>query len=281
MIALLAASWFSVVQSTPKAVSLRGCAECAGEPDDVCEVRPGVQMAPLEDAPLVANGRIRLLRPSAEAACAVPLAKALAKLDIAAVRMAQSPPSAALLESVQLKRAVRGWPSRRKEPVQATPDRAALRLAYVCPASEKGWPAAKAPGPCDFWLLAVNSSGEPDLAGASFELANAPKWTHAFDRDAILDESLFVAAPPPPAAPKVAPVEKHACADAAREKTATLDRFDQWDAQIRRSSQPSLNRATLTLGATRWTGHCQELEVLRAALEKQLECAVAVEGVCE
>jgi hypothetical protein len=280
MMVLLAAAWFSVVQATPHKVSLRGCAECAGEPDDVCEVRPGAQTAPLDDVPLVANGRFRLLRPSAEAACAVPLAKALAKLDIAAVRMAQSPPSAALVEAVKL-RAVHGWPSRKNAAAQATPDRSALRLAYVCPASEKAWPVTKALGPCDFWLLAVNAAGEPDVSATSFQIANAPKWEHALDRDAVLDESLFVSAPPKPAVVAAKEKEKRTCADAAREQTATLDRFDQWDAQIRKAPASSLNRATLTLGATRWTGHCQELEVLRAALEKQLDCAVAVEGVCE
>ena len=61
MIAVLAAAWFSAVQYTPHAVSLRGCAECKGEPDDVCEVHAGAQLAPLDEYPKPAGGRIHLL----------------------------------------------------------------------------------------------------------------------------------------------------------------------------------------------------------------------------
>jgi hypothetical protein len=62
---------------------------------------------------------------------------------------------------------------------------------------------------------------------------------------------------------------------------ATLDRFDQWDQHIRGDGQPSLDRASFTLRSALWSGHCQEMDVLRAALERQLECTVAVEGRCE
>src|SRR5205807_6775426 len=39
MLLLLAAAldWFHVYQYTPKAAALRGCSECKGEPDDLCE----------------------------------------------------------------------------------------------------------------------------------------------------------------------------------------------------------------------------------------------------
>jgi hypothetical protein len=71
-----------------------------------------------------------------------------------------------------------------------------------------------------------------------------------------------------------------ACGDAARAHTATLDRFDQWDLQIRGATRASLDRATFTLDAPAWTGHCQELDVLRGVLEQQLSCSVAVSGIC-
>ena len=46
-IAVLAAAeapdWFRVHQYAAKPAAMRGCSECQGEPDDLCEVRPGAQ----------------------------------------------------------------------------------------------------------------------------------------------------------------------------------------------------------------------------------------------
>ncbi len=46
-LALVAAAeapdWFRAWQYAAKPGSLRGCSECQGEPDDVCEVRAGAQ----------------------------------------------------------------------------------------------------------------------------------------------------------------------------------------------------------------------------------------------
>jgi len=296
MIALAAAAWFSAVQYAPHAVSLRGCAECKGEPDDVCEVSAGALVQPLDEYLPPVNGRVRLLRPSAETACAVPAPKVLgpkAALELAAVRMAPAPPSQALIEGVRLKPPIRGWPQRHNAAVAAAPDRSALRLSVVCRAADRGWPlhALGAANSCEWWLLAVDAAGKPDLAGASFALAEpafaaGSKWPAAFDRGAPLPESLFVSAPPPPPPPALSPVATappapSRCGDGARERTATLDRFDQWDRQIRGDARPSLDRASLTLRTALWTGHCQEMDVLRTALERQLECTVAVEGRCE
>jgi hypothetical protein len=295
-----APDWFRAVQYAARPAALRGCAECAGEPDDVCEVRAGAQQAPLDDYAQQrwpARDRIRLLRPSAEAGCAV-AAKSLfgprATVDLAAVRMAPSPPSQALLDAVQLRAPVHGWPrppQRREKAAASTaaPDRASSRLAVVCWPAERGWPARELDGAnsCEWWLLPVTAAGEPDLAGASVALAEPafpagdPKWARAFDRTAPLDESLFFAAPAPqPQASATRPAPTR-CGDAAREHAATLDRFDQWDRQLRGAEQPSLDRTTLTLGAAAWAGHCQELEVLHAALERQLDCTVALEGTCQ
>ena len=294
MIVLVAAAWFAAVQYTPRAVSLRGCAECKGEPDDVCELRAGAQLAPIDEYPRPANGRIKLLRPSAENACAVPAQKIVgprATVELAAVRMAATAPSAALLEAIHLKAPTRGWPRRRSaEPIAATPDRAALRLSVLCRPAERGWPnrALGAANSCDWWLLAVDGNGQPDLAGASFALAEPPfaagtKWPAAFDRNVALSETLFASAPaaPAPAAAAPAPSAPSRCGDGARERTATLDRFDQWDQQIRGDAQPSLDRVSFTLRSALWSGHCQEMDVLRSALERQLECTLAVEGRCE
>jgi hypothetical protein len=308
MLAAAAADGFRAVQYTAKPVSLRGCADCKGEPDDVCEIRPGAQVLSFEEYARLrwpAPGRIKLLRPSAEAGCAVTV-KALfgprAPVELAAVRLAASPPSTALLEKLRLRTAVRGWPHRPPRHVDAAiaaaPQRTALRAAVVCWPSEHGWPMAAAAHPesaaaldatnsCEWWLLSVNAAGEPDLSGASFAIdepafaAGAARWAHAFDIAAPLDESLLAGAPAPaplPAPVAAAPVAR--CGEAARERTATLDRFDQWDLQIRHASTPSLDRAALTLPAASWSGHCQELEVLRAALEQQLECSLTVEGHC-
>ncbi len=298
MIAILAAiGWFQAVQYTPRPVSVRGCAECRGEPDDVCEVRAGAQMEPLEEYPRPVAGRIKLLRPSAETACAVPAQKIVgprAVIELAAVRMAATPPSPALLETLHLRPGVRGWPRapqrRNAETVPAAPDRTTLRLSLVCWPSEKGWPnrALGAANSCEWWLLALDGAGAPDLSGVSFAVAEpaffaGSKWAAAFDQGTALAESLLVAlpaapAPAPPAAPAAAPAR---CGDGARERTATLDRFDQWDEQIRGETRPSLDRGSLMLRSALWTGHCQEMDVLRAALERQLECTLAVEGRCE
>jgi hypothetical protein len=70
------------------------------------------------------------------------------------------------------------------------------------------------------------------------------------------------------------------CGDAGRARAATLDRFDQWDLQIRGATRASLDRGSWKLDAAAWSGHCQEFDVLRAALEQQLACAVAVFGQC-
>ena len=294
MIALFAAiGWFYAVQYAPRPVSLRGCAECRGEPDDVCEVRAGAQLQPIDEYPRPAAGRIKLLRPSAETACAVPAQKIVgprAAIELAAVRMAIAQPSAALLESLHLRPPIRGWPQRRHaETIAAAPDRSALRLALLCWPSDRGWPnrALGSANSCEWWLLAVDGSGAPDLSGASFQLAEqafaaGSKWPAAFDKNAPIAESLFINATPPPApAPVAAPSAPGRCGDGARERTATLDRFDQWDQQIRGDAQPSLDRASFTLRSPLWSGHCQEMEVLRAAVERQLECALAVEGRCE
>jgi hypothetical protein len=294
---LLAAGWFQAVQYAPRAVSLRGCADCRGEPDDVCEVRAGAQSKPIEEYPRPLAGRIRLLRPSAETACAVPSQKlvgARAVIDLAAVRVAAAEPSVALLEAIRPGAAVHGWPRapplRGAESVAATPERSGLRLAVVCWPSERGWPsgALSQVNACEWWLLAVDRAGEPNLAGVSFPLAQSAfaagtRWPAAFDKAAPLSEAVFAgapqpSAPPAPAAPSAGPVR---CGEAAGERTATLDRFDQWDRQIRGDSRPSLERASFTLRSPLWSGHCQEMDVLRAALEQQLGCALQVEGRCE
>jgi hypothetical protein len=220
------------------------------------------------------------------------LAGPRAAVELAAVRMAGAEPAAALLESVPLKAPIRGWPRaparRSAETIAAAPDRSALRLAVACWPSERGWPnrALGAANACEWWLLAVDARGEPDLAGASFQLAEpafaaGTRWPVAFDKSAPLADALSVAARPAAVPAPAAPSAPAPCGDGARERTATLDRFDQWDRQIRGEPQPSLDRGSLTLRSALWSGHCQELEVLRAALEQQLDCALAVEGRCE
>src|SRR5438067_7787167 len=305
VIALLAAApeWFRAVQYTPRATALRGCADCQGEPDDVCEVRAGAQLLPLDEYTKQrwpAPGRIALLRPSAENGCAVP-AKSLfgtrSAVELAAVRLAAVPPSQPLLDSLSLKAGIRGWPHKPQQRASDAPaaggaDGNLVRLGVICWPSERGWPMPSRDlgrnNPCEWWLLAVKPDGEPDLQGFSFALDQAPfpagdaRWAQAFDRARVLDESILLGAPPPPAATKApAAIAPHRCGETAREQAATLDRFDQWDLQIRRAAQPSLDRASLTLDSPAWAGHCQEMEVLREALEHQLECTVAVEGACQ
>jgi hypothetical protein len=92
--------------------------------------------------------------------------------------------------------------------------------------------------------------------------------------------SLSLAVPSPESAPPAHPVPRGECGDAARAHAATLDRFDQWDLQIRSATRASLDRGSWTLDAAAWSGHCQELDVLRTSLEQQLACAVAVSGHC-
>src|SRR5206468_3552537 len=151
---------------------------------------------------------------------------------------------------------------------------------------------------CELWLLAVKpQTGEPDIEGISFPVTAAfaagdPRWRKAFDRAAPLDDSLVlgdltspqvasaeraVEAPPPPPI-QMAPAAR--CGDGARKKTATLERFEQWEAHVLGTTRRSLDRDGWTINAAAWSGHCQEMDVLRAALEQQLGCAVARKGPC-
>jgi hypothetical protein len=293
MILLLLAllDWFSVYQYAPRNLVLRGCSECKGETDDVCEVRAGAQVRRLDEIRGAADGRVYLLRSRADPDCAVPM-KALLQspLELAAMRVARAAPSQALLD--RAKPAVKGWPrapqKRKGEPASpaAKPQRSALRLSLVCWASEQGWPRAglDASNPCEWWLLPLKD-GEPDLSAASFPLESKPfsfgdsRWSRAFDPAAALDDSVLLgeAAPPPPepAAPAAVPL----CGDAARARTAVLDRFEQWEAMIR-GARASIDPATWTLNAAAWSGHCQEMDVLRGALEQQLGCVLTQQGHC-
>lgn len=308
LVALLLASDVRVVQYAPRAAVLKGCAECREQPvDDACEVRAGFAIQPIDDYAKdrwPAPGRLKLLRSKAEPDCAVP-AKVLlgprAQVKLLAVRMESAPPAAALLD--KLGPGVDGWPQGQASGlrlqasghlptpsppmISRQPDRAALREAVICWPSERGWPQAvardarplDASNRCEAWLLSVNpDTGEPDPDGASFRLRQA---------------SFAYAAPEPaaPAPPREAPAPAARepapkaqapphCTDAARAQSATLDRFDQWDRQIRSATRASLDRGAWTLDAAAWAGHCQELEVLHAAIEQQLSCAVALLGRC-
>src|SRR5207248_8447733 len=141
---------------------------------------------------------------------------------------------------------------------------------------------------CEWWLLPVKPTGEPDVEAASFPLGGRPwpaefsygdgRWARAFDRGSPLDDAVLLGEgpaqePPPPAPiPAVDPppgttsAAAARCGDAARAKSATLDRFDQWDSQLRGSPRRSLDRDSWTLNAAAWAGHCQELDALHAAL---------------
>ena len=70
------ADWFRAIQYTSRPnLVLRGCSECQGEPDDVCEVRKGAQVQALEQYARQrwpAPGRMKLLRSRADPDCAVP-----------------------------------------------------------------------------------------------------------------------------------------------------------------------------------------------------------------
>ncbi|HEY6050807.1 MAG TPA: hypothetical protein VIZ58_06125 [Thermoanaerobaculia bacterium] len=208
---------------------------------------------------------------------------------------------------------VQGWPvapSRRKpeHAVRAQAQRSSGRLAVVCWPSEQGWPAPAAPGTdgqsdpgpgnaCEVWLLPVKpQTGDPDLSGVSFPATAAfsagdPRWAKAFDPKVPLDDSILLgsAAPPPaqaarpvePAPPPAPPAAAIArCGDSASRKTATLERFEQWEAQVLGTAHTSLDREGWTLNAAAWSGHCQEMDVLRAALEQQLGCTLARRGPC-
>ena len=301
--------WFRAFQYTPETVRLRGCAECAGEADDVCEVQRGFQTRRLEEyahGRWPAKGRQKLLRPSADPDCAVSDA-ARGSVELAAVRLAGGPPSEALAQRALVASAVRGWPrapGKKRGGETAPLDRAALRPGLVCWPAEKGWPAPAAVATdaraaldaknrCEWWLLSVQArSGEPELGGASFPLTSEafaygdPRWRRAFEPGSPLDESMFLGdAAAPEKQARTAPPEAKAppgrCSEAAAARPSTLDRFEQWEARIRgKQGAPSLDRQAFTLDAAAWSGHCQELEVLRAVVEEQLGCALKQEGRC-
>jgi hypothetical protein len=312
-----APDWFRAVQFAAKPAALRGCSECQGEPDDVCEVRAGALSRSLGEStalPSPAPDRVKLLRSKADPDCAVRAATlfgARGTIELAALRLARTPPSAALVDRFAVRLAVAGWPrapQRRKGQrlVALAADRAQLRTALVCWGSERAWPAAElAPATlCEWWLLPVRSDNEPDLARPSFPLVAGrdhwpekfrfgdPRWIRAFDRTAPLDESILlggepraepqVAAAPPPAPPPPVVAAQPAvprCGAEGHVRTAVLDRFDQWEAGIVGPPR-SLDRTAWTLDVAAWSGHCQELDVLRSALEQQLGCALAQEGRC-
>jgi hypothetical protein len=314
-----APDWFRAFQYTSKATTLRGCSECQGEPDDVCEVRAGAQSRGLVEYAAQrssAADRVKLLRSKADPDCAVRVTALFAPrgvVELAALRMSRTPPSAALLDRFGVRFAVPGWPrapQRRngQHLATASPDHASLRAALVCWGAERAWPSVDL-GPanrCEWWLLPVRADNEPDLAAASFPLIAGRdrwpeafrfgdgRWSRAFDRTVPLDESTLLgeeprtpsqtaaapaAPPPPPPAVTSPPVAIARCNGDGRVRTAVLDRFDQWEAQIV-GPRRSLDRTAWTLDTAAWSGHCQELEVLRSALEQQLGCALAQEGRC-
>jgi hypothetical protein len=307
-----APDWFRAFQWAAKTASLRGCAECEGEPDDLCEVRAGMQSRPLDeyrrDRPPLPD-RVRLLRARADPACAVQAAALFGPrsgVEIAAIRMARAAPSPSLIDKLQVRFALAGWPrapNRRKgqQPAAGVPDRAGLRLALVCWGAERGWPSTDLGhrNPCEWWLLPVRAEGDADDARASFAVLSRPdgwpeafrfgdaRWPRAFDHASPLEDAILIGeepAPPEPAAPVAAapppPRQEPArCGSETPARPAVLDRFDQWEAQVV-GARRSLDRGTFTVDAAAWSGHCQELDVLRAALEQQLGCALAQEGHC-
>jgi len=310
-----AEDWFRAYQYAAKAQTLRGCSDCAGERDDVCEVPAGVLSQPIGEyaqARWPAAGRLKLLRSKADPDCAVPaygvkgILGGHAGVELAAIRLARGAPSPALLDRVAGAAAVQGWPVapwRRKpdQVVRALPQRTAEHLAAVCWPSEQGWPASETDGPgpgnsCELWLLPVKpQTGEPDLSGVSFPVttpfsAGDPKWAKAFDPNVPLDDSLVLDGAPAPVAPAqiahraepapAVPAPFARCGEAARKKTATLTRFEQWEAKVLGAAHHSLDQQEWTLDATAWSAHCQEMDVLRAALEQQLGCTIPRRGPC-
>jgi hypothetical protein len=315
-----AEDWFRAYQYAARTQTLRGCSDCTGERDDVCEVPAGVLSLPIGEyayARWPAQGRLKLLRSKADPDCAVPAFGARGLLggrsgvEIAAIRLARVAPAHALLERFGEAAATRGWPvapSRRKpdQMIRAQAQQSAERLAVVCWPSEQGWPAPAAgadgqsdPGPgnsCELWLLPVKpQTGEPDLSGVSFPATTAfsagdPRRAKAFDPNVPIEDSLLVGGSPPqaraarpaeplPPSPAPAAVAVARCGEVARKKAATLERFEQWEAQVLGAAH-SLDRQEWTLNAAAWSGHCQEMDVLRAALEQQLGCTIARRGPC-
>ena len=108
--------WFKAVQYAPAQASLRGCSDCQGEPDDVCEVRPGALSRPLADYDQkrwAGGERVRLLRSKADPDCAVPAGAfyaARSHVELAAIRAARTAPGPAVIEKLAGKSAVAGWP---------------------------------------------------------------------------------------------------------------------------------------------------------------------------
>jgi hypothetical protein len=311
-----APDWFRVFQYAASPSSLRGCSECQGEPDDVCEVRAGAQSRPLaeyDQKRWPGADRVRLLRSKADPDCAIPTAAFYGprtRVELAAIRVSRAPPGPAVLDRMGAKFAIAGWPrapQRRKgqQLAAAAVERDTLRMSLVCWSSERGWPskALDAAAPCEWWLLPFRGDGEPDLSAHAFPLmagrdrwpesvhSSDARWTRAFDRTVALDDAVLLNEPPaaatPPAplapsnpAPPPAPTGIAArCGDEARTRSGLLDRFDQWETQIV-GARTSLDRSRWALDLAAWSGHCQELEVLRAALEQQLGCSVPQEGRC-
>src|SRR6185295_12082733 len=237
LLSLLAAApapdWFRAFQYAQKPAALRGCSECQGEPDDLCEVRAGTQSRPLDEyrreRPEQPD-RVKLLRARADPGCAVragTLFGPKGAVELAAIRVARVPPSAALIEKLEIRQAIAGWPRapiRRKgvQPAAAPPDRAQLRLALVCWGSERGWPSADLgrSTSCEWWLLPFRADGEADESRASFAVLarpqgwpelfrfGDPRWPRAFDPASTLDESILLGEepkPPEPPAPVAAP----------------------------------------------------------------------------
>ncbi|TMB37502.1 MAG: hypothetical protein E6J62_05105 [Deltaproteobacteria bacterium] len=102
-----AEDWFRAYQYAARPQTLRGCSDCAGEHDDVCEVPAGVLAQPIGEyawARWPAPGRLKLLRSKADPDCAVPafgpkgLLGGRSGVEIAAIRLARAAPSQALLE---------------------------------------------------------------------------------------------------------------------------------------------------------------------------------------
>jgi hypothetical protein len=297
---------FRAFQYTPRSVVLRGCSECAGEPDDVCEVRAGALSRPLADYAerrWPARGRLKLLRPSADPDCAV---AQRGQVELAAIRLSQAVPSDAALSLFADAEATQGWPRSPGRRGAAAPrtthlDRAALRLAAVCWPSEEGWPAPEAGGAdapasldarneCELWLLPLKPGGEePDLAapslllpGGAFPYGDARRAA-AFDARAPLEAALLVpeaAAPTPPPAPAPAAPPAAAARCPPPASSAALDRFDQWERRVRGAPAQSLDRRAFALDGAAWSGHCLELDVLRGVLERQVGCALQLRTAC-